>query len=65
MCVPLIFGYGTRIKIIEALSLGAIVISTKKGIEGIKINSKNPPFVISNKKLFLKKLLKLLKKIKK
>ena len=31
MCVPIMFGYGTRIKIIEALSIGAIVISTKKG----------------------------------
>ena len=37
MCVPLKFGSGTRIKIIEALSLGAIVISTKKGIEGIDL----------------------------
>ena len=65
MCVPLMFGYGTRIKIIEALSLGAIVISTKKGIEGIKINSKNPPFIISNKKLFLKKIIEIIKKNKK
>ena len=29
-CVPLKFGSGTRIKIMEALSLGAIVISSKK-----------------------------------
>ena len=68
MCVPLMFGYGTRIKIIEALSLGAIVISTKKGIEGIKIHSKNPPFIISNKKLFVKKIVEIIKnnrKIKK
>ena len=65
MCVPLMFGYGTRIKIIEALSLGAIVISTKKGIEGIKINSNNPPYIISNKKLFLKKIIEIIKKNKK
>ena len=32
LCVPLKFGSGTRIKIIEALSLGAIVVSSKKGI---------------------------------
>ena len=64
MCVPITFGYGTRIKIIEALSIGAIVISTKKGIEGIKINSNNPPFIISNKKLFLKKIIEIIKKNK-
>ena len=64
MCVPIMFGYGTRIKIIEALSIGAIVISTKKGIEGIKINSNNPPFIISNKKLFLKKIIEIIKKNK-
>ena len=51
---PLKFGSGTRIKIIEALSLGAIVISTKKGIEGIRLKSKNPPFIINDNNLFLK-----------
>ena len=39
LCVPLSFGTGTRIKIIEALCLGAIVISSKKGIEGIQLKS--------------------------
>ena len=42
---PLKFGSGTRIKIIEALTLGTIVISSSKGIEGIKLNKKNPPFI--------------------
>ena len=45
MCIPLKFGSGTRIKIIEALTLGTIVISSSKGIEGIKLNKKNPPFI--------------------
>ena len=40
MCVPLKYGSGTRIKIIEALMLGTIVISSSKGIEGIKLNKK-------------------------
>ena len=53
MCVPLKFGSGTRIKIIEALSIGAIVISSLKGIEGIKLNKKNPPFVLKNNKKFI------------
>ena len=49
LCVPLRFGSGTRIKIIEALCLGAIIISSKKGIEGIDLNSINPPYIINNK----------------
>ena len=53
LCVPLKFGSGTRIKIIEALSIGAIVISSLKGIEGIELNKKNPPFVLKNNKNFL------------
>ena len=50
LCVPLSFGTGTRIKIIEALCLGAIVISSKKGIEGIQLKSSNPPFVTAKLK---------------
>ena len=60
MCVPLEFGSGTRIKIIEALMLGCIVLSTKKGIEGINTIKKNPPFVASKKK-FLNLLTYILK----
>ena len=54
MCIPLKFGSGTRIKIIEALSIGAIVLSTSKGIEGIELNKKNPPFIFNNSKKLLK-----------
>ena len=50
MCVPLKFGSGTRIKIIEALSLGSVVISSKKGIEGLNLIKKDPPFIYRNKK---------------
>ena len=65
MCVPLRFGSGTRIKIIEALSLGTIVISTSKGIEGIKIYKKNPPFVANNKIKMIKLIYKTLKNFNK
>ncbi len=54
LCVPLKFGSGTRIKIIEALCLGTPVISTKKGIEGIKIKKKNPPFIFDKEKEIIK-----------
>ena len=68
LCVPLRFGSGTRIKIIEALSLGAIVISSKKGIEGITLKSKDPPFIVCKDSLFLDQITKIIinnKKIKK
>ena len=65
MCVPLKFGSGTRIKIIEALSIGAIVLSTSKGIEGIELNKKNPPFVFNNSKKLLKSITYVLKNKKK
>ena len=61
MCVPLKFGSGTRIKIIEALSLGAIVVSTTKGIEGIKLKNKNPPFILNSKKSLINNIKKIIK----
>jgi len=61
MCVPLKFGSGTRIKIIEALSIGAIVISTKKGIEGIELKNKNPPFIVNDTNLLLDTIYKVIK----
>ena len=68
MCVPLKFGSGTRIKIIEALSIGAIVLSTSKGIEGIELKNEKPPFIFNNSKKLLKLITYVLKnnnKIKK
>ena len=66
VCVPLKFGSGTRIKIIEALSLGTIVISSKKGIEGINLKKTNPPLSLTvinfiNKILMSSKIIKNLK----
>lgn len=60
MCVPLKFGSGTRIKIIEALSLGAIVVSSIKGIEGINLISSNPPFIYKDKKQLIRTIYKIL-----
>ena len=61
MCVPLKFGSGTRIKIIEAMSLGVIVISTKKGIEGINLRNINPPFIVDDTSNTIKLIVKILK----
>ncbi len=65
LCVPLKFGSGTRIKILEALCLGSIVISSKKGIEGIDLKSINPPFIIDNKSKYINKIFEILKNNKK
>ena len=62
MCVPLKFGSGTRIKIIESLILGCIVLSSKKGMEGINLKSKNPPFIADTSNDQIKKLNYILKK---
>ena len=44
-------GYGTRVKIIEALCFGVVVVTTVKGIEGIEYKKKfKPPFVCKNEK---------------
>ena len=61
MCVPLKFGSGTRIKIIESLSIGSIVLSTTKGIEGIKLKNIKPPFITQNRKNFVNIICKIIK----
>ncbi len=43
LVVPTKEGYGTRVKIIEALCYGTVVVSSKIGIEGINYNKSNPP----------------------
>ena len=54
--IPMFKGYGTRVKIIEALMLGVPVVSTPKGIEGIeyKINTIKNPSVHKEKNILLR-----------
>jgi glycosyltransferase involved in cell wall biosynthesis len=61
--VPIYEGYGTRIKIIEALMLGIPVISTPKGIEGInyKTNINQVSLVHSNRNILLKYTINVIK----
>ena len=52
----------------SSISIGAIVLSTNKGIEGIELKKKNPPFIFNNSKKLLKLITYVLKnnnKIKK
>lgn len=66
--IPLKFGSGTRVKILENLFLGSIVISSKVGIEGIELKNTNPPYIFKNQNdliKILKFVIKNNKKIKK
>ena len=67
MVVPIDKGTGTRIKIIEAMLIGAKILTTKKGIEGISFKKNKFPIVLK-KQLFYKSIINNLKyniKIKK
>ena len=50
LLVPIFEGYGTRIKILEALIWNNRIISTEKGIEGINYE-KNRGIIIANNKI--------------
>ena len=67
MVIPIEKGTGTRIKIIEAMLVGAKILTTKKGIEGISFKKNKFPIVLK-KQLFYKNIINNLKyniKIKK
>jgi glycosyltransferase involved in cell wall biosynthesis len=58
---PLLYGSGTRIKIIEALCVGTRIITTPIGIEGIEfVNKNNNPLILNNIKQFSVHINKLL-----
>ena len=61
MVVPIDKGTGTRIKIIEAMLIGAKILTTKKGIEGISFKKNRFPIVLK-KKLFYRSIVNNLKK---
>ena len=52
--VPIFEGYGTRIKILEALIWNNRIISTQKGIEGINYQKNENVIISNNKKNILK-----------
>ena len=64
MVLPINKGTGTRIKIIEAMLVGAKILTTKKGIEGIEYKKNEFP-VVQNKKYFFKYIIKKLQNKKK
>jgi glycosyltransferase involved in cell wall biosynthesis len=60
MVVPLFSGSGMRIKIIEAMAAGKVVITTSVGAEGIELKSGEHLIVADNERDFLSGILKLL-----
>ena len=54
LLVPIFEGYGTRIKILEALIWNNRIISTQKGIEGINYRKNENIIIANNKKNILK-----------
>ncbi len=63
IAVPSQEGYGTRVKIIEALCYGGIILTTPIGIEGIRFNKDSPsPIVCKDLNKFSDEILKLYKK---
>ena len=58
--VPLRKGGGTRLKILEALSLGVPVITTSKGVEGLDLFPEKDIFIADQPETFANTILKVL-----
>ncbi|MDH3650189.1 MAG: glycosyltransferase family 4 protein [Saprospiraceae bacterium] len=54
--VPILSGSGMRAKIIEAMALGRIVISTQLGLEGIQVKDKTHVLIANNEEEFIRKI---------
>lgn len=59
--VPLLSGSGTRLKILEAMSLGLPVISTSKGAEGIDYTDELNIIIANEENIFAEKIIDLLR----
>lgn len=53
MVVPLFSGSGTRVKILEGMALGKVVITTTQGLEGIDAQHDEHVLIADNKEEFL------------
>ncbi|MBT8231636.1 MAG: glycosyltransferase [Saprospiraceae bacterium] len=58
--VPLLSGSGIRIKILESMAMGKVVLSTKKGFEGISISNGVEGFIFESFEEFEKQIKSLL-----
>lgn len=60
LIVPLLKGSGTRLKILEAMSMGNPVISTGIGAEGLKLINRNQVLIADNPTAFSQAIIELL-----
>ncbi|MGI6719165.1 MAG: glycosyltransferase family 4 protein [Bacteroidales bacterium] len=60
MIVPLLSGSGMRIKIIEGLALGKVIVSTTIGAEGIDVNNKKDILIADTPEDFVSAILEVL-----
>jgi len=58
--VPLRAGSGTRLKILEAMALGRVVVSTSMGCEGLDVVDGEHILIADDSKLFAEQIVKLL-----
>ena len=65
MFTPIKEGYGTRIKILEALAYRNRILTTKKGIEGIDYDTNKNIQIVYNKNDMIRRILKFSKQKKK
>ena len=61
MIVPLFSGSGMRVKIIEGMAYGKVIISTKKGIEGINCDEGKNILIADSGEDFIQKITEILK----
>ena len=64
MFTPIKEGYGTRIKILEALAYRNRILTTKKGIEGIDYDTNKNIQIVYNKNDMIRRILKFSKQKK-
>jgi glycosyltransferase involved in cell wall biosynthesis len=58
MIVPLVTGGGVRIKILEGLALGKVIVTTSKGAEGLNVENGKNIIIADKPEEFAKMVLK-------
>jgi glycosyltransferase involved in cell wall biosynthesis len=48
VAAPVRTGGGMRMKVLHAMALGAAVVTTDRGIEGIRVGGQHPPVIVAN-----------------
>jgi glycosyltransferase involved in cell wall biosynthesis len=59
--VPIRFGGGTRMKILESLALGTPVVTTSKGVEGLELRSGEHLLIADSPSEFVRAIVQLLR----